>query len=114
MKGLNKFREGIQFAIAARRSGLSLPQAIEAFIDDNRGQVGVGIVSVIIGFIIVFYVVAYTYDPLEDAAVALKNSLGNATISNVQNLQSLPDVAVLLFILITVLGLVLVATRGGR
>ena len=81
-----------------------------AFYKDNKGQgAASGIVAAILGFIVVFYVLAYTYDPLEDAAVTLKNELGNATITGISGLDSLPGVAVLLFVLITILGLVMMA-----
>lgn len=106
---MNRFLSGVYYGAAARQAGMSLREAL-----DNRAQAGYGIISVIIGFIIVFYVVAYTYKPLEDAGIALRDQLNQSSISNVANLQNLPEVAVLLFILITVLGLVMAAVRGGR
>jgi len=104
-----RFYDGVMHGAALRAAGVSFSEVLR----DNRAQAGYGIISIIIGFIIVFYVVAYTYKPLEDAGIALRDQLNQSTIANVQGLKNLPEVAVLLFILITVLGLVLAAVRGG-
>lgn len=80
------------------------------FYEENKGQgTAGGIVAAILGFIVVFYVLAYTYKPLEDAATTLQNNLENASITGVSGLKTLPGVAVLLFVLITILGLVMLA-----
>ena len=111
---LKAIRDAALWGIAAARAGIPLSDVVSMFPRDNRAQMGMGIISVIIGFIIVFYVVAYTYKPLENAGLTLRDNLNQSSITEVQNLQNLPEVAVLLFILITVLGLVVAAVRGGR
>jgi len=156
---------------------------------NNRGITATGVIGAIIGIILVFYMLAYCYHPLEDASMKLSHSLGaditgeelgtadangnltaytefspieagsetiyadgvsssswtNATysidyttgkvevyatgdnpttanavitidysrepqISGIEGLSSLPSVAVLLFVLITILGIILMAT----
>jgi len=156
---------------------------------NNRGVTATALVTAIVGIIVVFYVLAYCYQPLEDASMRLSHSLGaditnetlgtadangnltaytdfspvesgsetvyangtpstswtNATysitystgkvvvysngtnpstanavitidynkepqISGIEGLSSLPGVAVLLFVLITVIGIILMAT----
>jgi len=99
-------------AAAIRQGGGGFRDAYRAVRADNSARMGMDLVTTIIGFIIVFYVVAYTYSPLEDAGVTLKNNLGNSSISGVQNIASLPEVAILLFILLVILGLILAATRS--
>lgn len=90
-------------------------ESLSGFVRDNRGQtVAQGIIGAVLGFIVVFYVLAYTYKPTEDAAVTLQNKLTNATISGVSGLSSLPGVAVLLFILMAILGLILMAVGSRR
>jgi hypothetical protein len=83
--------------------------SFRGFILDEKGQVGKGLIGIVIAFIFSFYVVSSTYAPLEDSAVSLKDSLGNATITSVQNLADLPGVAVLLFMLAVIFGLIMFA-----
>lgn len=107
----------VMTAAAVRHAGGSFSDAYRAVrslrvTNDNKARVGMDLVTTIIGFIIVFYVVAYTYSPLEDAGTTLKNNLGNSSITGVQNISSLPEVAILLFILLVILGLILAATKS--
>jgi len=107
----------VMTAAAVRHAGGSFSDAYRAvrslrITNDNKARVGMDLVTTIIGFIIVFYVVAYTYSPLEDAGTTLKNNLGNSSITGVQNISSLPEVAILLFILLVILGLILAATKS--
>ncbi len=70
-------------------------------------EVAGGIIATVIGFIVVMYVVAYTFTPLADSATTLANVMNTSTISGVAGLSSLPGVAVLLFILLVILGLIM-------
>lgn len=81
----------------------------KAFAKDNKGQsaIGMGIITTVIGFIVVFYIVAYTFTPLADSAQALATQMNTSTIPGVAGLSSLPGVAVLLFILLVILGLII-------
>jgi len=114
-----RLRQKMLLAAAVRQAGGSIRDAYDAvramsreLSNDNSARMGLDLVTTIIGFIIVFYVVAYTYQPLEDAGTTLKNNLGNSSITGVQNISNLPDVAILLFILLVILGLILAATRS--
>lgn len=66
-----------------------------------------GIIATVIGFIVVMYVVAYTFQPLADSAQTLATTMNASTISGVPGLSSLPGVAVLLFVLLVILGLIM-------
>jgi len=81
----------------------------KAFVGDNRGQsaIGMGIITTVIGFIVVFYIIAYTFTPLSDSANTLATTMNASTIPGVAGLSSLPGVAVLLFILLVILGLII-------
>ena len=82
--------------------------------NDNSARMGLDLVTTIIGFIIVFYVAVFS--PLDsalgDASSTLSDSLGNSNITGVRNISNLPDVVILLFILLGILGLILAATRS--
>lgn len=81
------------------------------FMAEQRGQSG--LVGVVVSFILAFYVLSSTYTPLETAATTLNTSLAASTLTNVPQLGTLPGVAVLLFILVVIFGLILSATRGS-
>jgi hypothetical protein len=105
------WKHALELAAVARAKRM-MGEGFRDIYRDLRAQAGYGIISIVIGFIIVFYVVAYTYKPLEDAGLTLRDNLNQSQISGIQGLSNLPEVAVLLFILITVLGLVMAAVRS--
>ena len=115
------FRKKLLLAAAVRQAGGSIRDAYDAVRamsrelgNDNSARVGLDLVTTIIGFIIVFYIIVYSPlgGVLEDAGTTLKNNLGNSSITGVQNISNLPDVAILPFILLVILGLILAATRN--
>ncbi len=74
----------------------------------NKAQaIAGGIIATVIGFIVVMYVVAYTFQPLADSANTLASTMNASTIAGVPGLSSLPGVAVLLFVLLVILGLIM-------
>jgi ABC-type antimicrobial peptide transport system permease subunit len=92
-----------------------LLQGLVLFLRDNRGYGAAGaIIGAVISFILVFYVVSSTYQPMETAAVTLQDALNQSQIQGVSDLATLPGVAVLLFILVVIFGIIIMAVRGSE
>lgn len=70
-----------------------------------------GIVSSLIGIIVVFYLLSSLYKPLETSALSLNSSLAASTISGIPALGTLPGVAVLIVVLVFIFGIIIAVTR---
>jgi len=68
-----------------------------------------GLIGVVIGMIMLFYVVAYTWEPLETAEQKLGDAWGNSSISAIAGMADLPDVALMLFGLVLIFGIIAAA-----
>lgn len=83
---------------------------------EQKGQAGAAgnIIGAVITFILVFYVISSTYSPMETAATNLQTSLNDSTIIGVSDLATLPGVAVLLFVLVVIFGIIIMSVRGAN